>query len=238
MQCCQVTGKFYHGKQVIRFRPQEVATKRFRSRAVLGCCQGGVHLTKRDMITGGLTVGFMEVCGSRVATASESEFTTMEALKGKNYGKSRMQYKDYQSTESGLQFQDLVIGQGGQVGTGEKVLIDWDGYTIGYYGRPFEARNKPKGGTFVGDDKNYFSFTVGDPFIIPAVNEGIMGMNAGGIRRLIVPEEIGYPKGDYNKYKPSPTTFGGKRTLDFVLNNAGMIDKTLLIDIEIIRILS
>lgn len=27
--------------------------------------------------------------------------------------------------------------------------VDWDGYTIGYYGRIFEARNKTKGGSFV-----------------------------------------------------------------------------------------
>jgi hypothetical protein len=26
--------------------------------------------------------------------------------------------------------------------------VDWDGYTIGYYGRIFEARNKTKGGYF------------------------------------------------------------------------------------------
>ena len=26
--------------------------------------------------------------------------------------------------------------------------IDWDGYTIGYLGRIFEARNKTKGGPF------------------------------------------------------------------------------------------
>lgn len=26
--------------------------------------------------------------------------------------------------------------------------MDWDGYTIGYYGRIFEARNKTKGGSF------------------------------------------------------------------------------------------
>lgn len=26
--------------------------------------------------------------------------------------------------------------------------VDWDGYTIGYYGRIFEARNKSKGGSF------------------------------------------------------------------------------------------
>jgi hypothetical protein len=28
------------------------------------------------------------------------------------------------------------------------VQIDWAGYTIGYYGRIFEARNKAKGGSF------------------------------------------------------------------------------------------
>ena len=28
------------------------------------------------------------------------------------------------------------------------VQVDWDGYTIGYYGRIFEARNKAKGGSF------------------------------------------------------------------------------------------
>lgn len=25
---------------------------------------------------------------------------------------------------------------------GDTCVVDWDGYTIGYYGRPFEARNK------------------------------------------------------------------------------------------------
>jgi hypothetical protein len=28
------------------------------------------------------------------------------------------------------------------------IQVDWDGYTIGYYGRIFEARNKTKGGSF------------------------------------------------------------------------------------------
>lgn len=36
-------------------------------------------------------------------------------------------------------FQDLNCGQ---------FQVDWDGYTIGYYGRIFEARNKTKGGSF------------------------------------------------------------------------------------------
>lgn len=69
------------------------------------------------------------------------------------------------------------------------IQIDWDGYTIGYYGRIFEARNKTKGGSFVvrkefpflfailsyyksisdfkcvcylqGDDKDFFKFRLG-----------------------------------------------------------------------------
>lgn len=31
----------------------------------------------------------------------------------------------------------------------------------------------------------------------------------GGIRRLIVPVELGYPEGDYTKLGPAPTTFSG-----------------------------
>ena len=35
-----------------------------------------------------------------------------------------------------------VEGKGASPKLGQTVTIDWDGYTIGYYGRPFEARNK------------------------------------------------------------------------------------------------
>lgn len=34
-----------------------------------------------------------------------------------------------------------------------------------------------------------------------------MDMKAGGVRRIIVPESIGYPGGEYMKWAPSPTTF-------------------------------
>ena len=33
-------------------------------------------------------------------------------------------------------------GTGKDARPGAQVTVDWDGYTIGYYGRPFEARNK------------------------------------------------------------------------------------------------
>ncbi|KAF5953373.1 hypothetical protein HYC85_006229 [Camellia sinensis] len=61
--------------------------------------------------------------------------------------------------------------------------VDWDGYTIGYYGRIFEARNKTKGGSFEGDDKDFYKFRIGYQQVIPAFEEAISGMALGGIRR-------------------------------------------------------
>ncbi|TKY64755.1 Peptidyl-prolyl cis-trans isomerase FKBP19 [Spatholobus suberectus] len=56
---------------------------------------------------------------------------------------------------------DLRPGNGPKPKMGETVVVDWDGYTIGYYGRIFEARNKTKRGSFQGDDKDSFKFKIG-----------------------------------------------------------------------------
>jgi hypothetical protein len=40
------------------------------------------------------------------------------------------------------------VGEGAEAQLGRRLTIDWSGYTSGYYGRPFEARNKPKGSSF------------------------------------------------------------------------------------------
>ena len=48
---------------------------------------------------------------------------------------------------------------------------------------------------------------MGGPQVIPAFNEAIVGMKVGGIRRLIVEPELGYPDGDFRKAGPQPGTF-------------------------------
>ncbi|EEF50131.1 peptidyl-prolyl cis-trans isomerase FKBP19, chloroplastic isoform X1 [Ricinus communis] len=169
--------------------------------------------------------------------AVASEFADMPAIRGKDYGKSKMRYPDYTETQSGLQFKDLRVGDGPKPKMGETVVVDWDGYTIGYYGRIFEARNKTKGGSFEGNDKDFFKFKLGSGEVIPAFEEAVSGMTLGGVRRIIVPPELGYPENDFNRSGPRPTTFSGQRALDFVLRNQGLIDKTLLFDIELLKIL-
>ena len=76
------------------------------------------------------------------------------------------------------------------------MTLEWTGVTVGYQGRYFETRNKPKGGAFAdnGFMQEPLAFAVGDKTVIPAIDEAVRGMAPGGIRRIIVPEEIGYPK--------------------------------------------
>lgn len=194
----------------------------------------GVVVDRRQVLLSSVGCLAASICNAGRAAA---EFADMPALRGKDYGKTKMRYPDYTETPSGLQYKDLRVGNGPTPKIGETVVVDWDGYTIGYYGRIFEARNKTKGGSFEGGDKDFFKFRVGSQEVIPAFEEAITGMALGGIRRIIVPPELGYPEYDYNKKGPRPTTFSGQRALSFVLRNQGLIDKTLLFDIELLKII-
>ncbi|KAG2453336.1 hypothetical protein HYH02_001560 [Chlamydomonas schloesseri] len=196
--------------------------------------------SRRELLTGvALAVAGGLAAGALPAHADEpnlSKYEPMDALKGKDYGKPRMKVKDYVTTPSGLQYQDIKEGSGSSPQRGDTVVIDWDGYTIGYYGRPFEARNKPKGSSFNDDNKDFYRFVLGEGKVIPAFEEAVADMKPGGIRRIIVPLELGYPEDNWRKLGPKPSTFAGDRALDFVLANKGMIDKTLLFDLELIRV--
>ena len=64
-----------------------------------------------------------------------------------------------------------------------------------------------KGGAFTGESKDFFHFVVGKGEVIPGFEEAVKGMKVGGIRRIIVPPELGYPDNDYNKQGPKPTNF-------------------------------
>ena len=146
-------------------------------------------------------------------------------------------YPDFTLTASGLQYKDFREGSGASPKPGQRVIVDWDGYTAGYYGRPFEARNKAKGGAFTGDNKEYLRFVLGSGEMIGAFEEALAGMKPGGIRRIVVgPGPLFYPLEKPRSKGPKPSTFSGERALYFVLENQGLIDKTLLFDIELIRV--
>jgi len=50
-------------------------------------------------------------------------------------------YDDFTKTKEGWSYRDVKDGKGGTtVQPGDRVVYDWSGYTIGYFGRPFQAK--------------------------------------------------------------------------------------------------
>lgn len=155
----------------------------------------------------------------------------------KSFAKPRIRYSDFETMKNGLQFKDAKVGTGNPATVGDRVVMDWEGYTIGYNGGVFETTKGPKGGAY-DEDKTSTRFVLGKGTIIPGLEQGILGMKPGGVRQIVVPPELGYPESDrkHEVIGPKPSTFSGYRTLDFVLSNPGYIDKTLLFTIKLVRV--
>lgn len=163
----------------------------------------------------------------------------MDGLNGP--GKAKTFFSDFTTTDTGLQYKDYKPGSGPNPARGDRVTLEWTGVTVGYQGRYFETRNKPKGGAFADDGflQEPLAFVVGDGTVIPGIDEAVRGMTAGSIRRIIVPEEIGYPRDGFRSVGPKPSTFSGERALDFVLaSKSSMMDKTLMFDLKLVNVKS
>lgn len=152
----------------------------------------------------------------------------------KGEGKRRKKFPDFQLTPSGLQVKDATLGKPDfpEPQYGDTVVVGWEGYTINYFGRPFETHKLQELDGVISEP---LRFKVGDKTVIPAIDEAVRHMREGGVRQLIVPVELGYDK--EKRLLPRPSTFSGQRALDFVLDNdGGLMDKTLLINIDLKRV--
>lgn len=89
------------------------------------------------------------------------------------------------------------------------MVIDWTGYTIGYFGRPFETRKLKE---LDNEEKDFLRFELGAGTMIPALEETLLGMSEGGVRQLVVPPQLGYPSDDpsHERVGPKPSTFSGQ----------------------------
>ncbi|CAJ1429600.1 unnamed protein product [Effrenium voratum] len=160
----------------------------------------------------------------------------MDRLKGggEALGKKRTRMPGFRALPSGLQVKDVDPGRSGapEAQLGDAVVFTWEGYTINYFGRPFETRTLQK---MDGLDPDPVRFQVGDGTVIKGIDEGVLGMREGGVRQLIVPVELSYDEG--HQLAPRPSTAGGNRALDFVMDNkGGLMDKTLLINVAVKRV--
>ncbi len=90
-----------------------------------------------------------------------------------------------ETTASGLQYLDTVIGSGIEASAGQDVSVHYTGwlYVNGVQGAKFDSsrdRNSP------------FGFSLGAGMVIRGWDEGVAGMKVGGQRTLIIPPELGY----------------------------------------------
>mmetsp|Transcript_411 Transcript_411/g.920 ORF Transcript_411/g.920 Transcript_411/m.920 type:complete len:223 (+) Transcript_411:152-820(+) len=149
-------------------------------------------------------------------------------------------YDDFIQTPQGWSYRDVKPGKPGSpvAQKGDKVVFDWSGYTIGYFGRPFQAKGGPQGGAF-DKDLDYMRTVLGSGKMITGLEQALEGMAAGGVRQVIVPfGPLSYPQATDPKHDqvgPKPSTFSGQRALNFVLDNPN-VDRTLLFNLKAIRV--
>ncbi|KAL6758552.1 hypothetical protein V8C86DRAFT_2591345 [Haematococcus lacustris] len=95
-----------------------------------------------------------------------------------------LESKELVTLPSGLQFRDIQLGKGPSVPVGYQVVVDYVAMTPS--GRIFESsvdKGKP------------YDIRVGSGQVIPGLDEGLMSMKPGGVRRLYIPGNLAFPKG-------------------------------------------
>jgi len=99
------------------------------------------------------------------------------------------------TTESGLQYLDLVVGTGRQAELGDTATVHYTGWLAD--GKKFDSSV---------DRKEPFSFRVGAGQVIKGWDEGVGTMKVGGKRKLIIPSQLGYgARGAGNVIPPNAT---------------------------------
>lgn len=90
------------------------------------------------------------------------------------------------TTESGLQYEDNVVGEGAEAAAGQHVTVHYTGWLRnddGSTGAKFDSSK---------DRNDPFEFSLGAGQVIKGWDEGGQGMKIGGLRRLTIPASLGY----------------------------------------------
>lgn len=108
---------------------------------------------------------------------------------------TQIQGENMVTTDSGLSYEDLMVGEGPQAQAGDKVSVHYTGWLEDE--TKFDSsldRNQP------------FEFQLGAGMVIKGWDEGVAEMQVGGKRKLIIPSELGYgQRGAGNVIPPGAT---------------------------------
>ena len=88
---------------------------------------------------------------------------------------------DTTTTESGLQYKDLVVGEGEAAYAGATAIVHYTGWLLD--GTKFDSSV---------DRGTPFEFQLGAGRVIKGWDEGVATMNIGGKVELVIPPDLGY----------------------------------------------
>lgn len=98
------------------------------------------------------------------------------------------------TTDSGLVYEDLVLGQGDEAQAGDTVSVHYTGWLED--GTQFDSSV---------DRGTPFEFNLGAGAVIKGWDEGVAGMREGGKRRLVIPPELAYGEPGRGPIPPNAT---------------------------------
>jgi FKBP-type peptidyl-prolyl cis-trans isomerase FkpA len=85
------------------------------------------------------------------------------------------------TTDSGLVYEELTVGEGAEAASGQRVTVHYTGWLTN--GTKFDSSK---------DRDDPFEFHLGQGQVIKGWDEGVAGMKVGGKRKLTIPPGLGY----------------------------------------------
>jgi peptidylprolyl isomerase len=156
----------------------------------------GVIGTKVGMVTQFLITPEAE---SEAIPPGETLILEMELLqKLEAIARTEIDEADYITSDSGLQYYDIEVGEGEEAQLGNTVTVHYTGWLLdgeSHFDSSLD-RGEPA------------EFTLGIGQVIPGWDEGISGMQVGGKRQLLIPSELGFGEAGQGRIPPnSPVVF-------------------------------
>ena len=164
--------------------------------------------------------------GAEGASAADAQFAKVGQQERPPNGES-----PFATLANGVQVKDFRAGSGAPIQTGSRVELTMKGRLLNLNGVIFydTKSNDPNG---FGEGTPLL-FTVGDGTVLPGLETGVVGMSKGGIRRIIVPADVGY--GTFPSLEPQPFAAEERRALDSVVKNPRR-DQTVMFDVKVERV--
>ncbi len=109
------------------------------------------------------------------------EVELLEVLPPNNDPPTKVAESDYITTESGLKYYDIKVGDGDSPRRGEMPLVHYTGWLAD--GTKFDSSR---------DRGTPLHFTLGVEQVIPGFEEGVLSMTVGSKRQLVIPPDLAF----------------------------------------------